>query len=279
MKLNDNAQDGTNSDGSGQTGKENQDKNTGQQGQDNAGGDGKKDNQAGNGESGADAGSIDAELARKKSELAGLDSEIGARKADIEKTRLEKRSLNGNGGQQPKPQGDQGNGENGNGGDAGNGSGSAGEPTEETKRLQAELQTRREADQREVISNFSKDSKFKLINPAHDVNNANWDEMMGNYVEIDKSGTKEAYQKNLRAAYYATFGERLQTDATESGRARGQADAAAADNATSGGGQSDHQETIVLTAEERAAAKKLGMNEADYIKGKKLQQEQTSRNS
>jgi len=275
MKPNDNAQAGSDA-GDGQTGKENQDKNTGQQGQDNAGGDGQNNNQDDKSKSGADAGSIDAELERKRKELAGLDSELGARRVDLEKARLEKRTLNGGTGTAPKPQGDQGNGDSGsNAGD----NGAGGELTEETKRLQAELQARREADQRDVISGFSKDPKFKLVNPAHDVNNANWDEMMSNYVEIDKSGTKEAYQKNLRAAYYATFGERLQTDATEAGRTKGQADAAAADNATSGGGQSDRQDTIVLSAEERAAAKKLNMSEADYIKGKKLQQEQASRNS
>lgn len=278
MKPNDNAQGGDNA-ANGQTGTDNQDNKTGQSGQDNAGGDGKNNNQADDGKSGAADGGIDAELERKKKELAGLDSELGARKADIEKVRLEKRTLGGGNGNPQKSQGDQGQSGTGDNQDQGGQNGGNNEPSEETKRLQAELKERREADQREVISNFSKDPKFKLINPGHDVNNANWDEMMGNYVEIDKTGTKEGYLKNLRAAYYATFGERLETNAAEAGRTQGQADAAAADNATGGGGTSDRQDTIVLTAEQRAAAKKLNMSEADYIKGMKLQQDQAARNS
>lgn len=262
--MNDEAQTEHGSD-AGATG-ENQSDNTKNTDQGSAAASGAGENNQGTDNQGQNQGNEDGKTDAQKAEesrLAGIRSEIGAEEERLRQLRLEKRTLN-------QPQGTQSTNDNG---------GSGEEPTPREKELQEKLSAHQEAIQREAIEGFSKDTKFKLVNPGHDMNNANWNKMLQeNPIHIEEGDTKETIATKLKRSYYATFGEQLESDAAERGRANGQADAATAAAADTGGvpsgGTSDNK--IVLTPEQRAAAKKLGQSEEEYAQGLKLQQEHAS---
>lgn len=211
---------------------------------------------------GQDDGKTEAEKA-EETRLAGLKSEIGAEEERLKNLRLEKRNLNSDG---TNGTGDQG------AGDAGNGEAE----TENEKKLKEQLKGHQDQIQSEAIKDFSNNTKFKFVNPSHDANNANWNKMMQeNPVNVTAEDTKETIAAKLKRSYYATFGEKIEEEATEAGRANGQADAATAHAADTGGGSQTEKKTkIALTPEQRAAAKKLGQSEDDYIKGLELQAKQ-----
>ena len=210
---------------------------------------------------------------KAKAEVAGLESQKGALQKDVEALRLEKRTLAVKPEAKPIPPANE-TPEEKEAREAAEAE-AAGSQDEITKKIKAEteplkqqLTAQQKAVEKEVITTISNDSKFTLISPSRDVENKNWNRLLVNY-RPPANPTKEILSQALKAAYYATFGAEIEAEAEERGRAKGAAEAANAANADLGGGGTGAPkgETVQLTPEQKATAKKMGLSEDQYIKG------------
>lgn len=205
--------------------------------------------------------------AKKIAEAAGLDSEIGAKKKELEKLRLEKRDLTGapqikkpvvktddeDEDDKPDPEAEASEIDK--------------KIKEQTEPLRQALTVQQKQIEKEAIANVSNNSKFPLINPTRDVENKNWTRLLPNYIP-PKELTREKIEAAVATAYYATFGPEIEAEAEERGRAKGAAEALTAKQGDIGTGNGEvHNPPVELTDAQKTAAKKMGLTEDQYIEG------------
>lgn len=223
--------------------------------------------------------------ADKKAALAGLDSEIGAKKIQVENLRLEKRNLSGQQSPAPKKPApakkqEEGEEEEEDGEEEETPATQippAVDPTlaAAVEELQKDKIQRQQKLEKDVLTVFSKNKEFPLTNVERDANNQNWNRMIKYLPANYDRSSPEAIQDALEAAYHAAFRKEIQAELIEKGKQQGLAEAVHVQAADMGGivpGNKAPAE-LNLSEAEKAQAKKMGVTPEQYAAQKKKMQE------